>query len=199
MVRSAGLYHKKRKMPRIDAADDYSWLVGVWYKAEAMDDKKTIDKKATAARLSITKRQVETYASQGRLGEVTYIRGRTGRQAVFDEAEVERLKLELESPDRPMGMMPRSDAGAASGLVAPADRERFIAALEALATQRRGVGFGAYISEKIILTLKDAVALTSLSEDTLYAAIKDGRLSAKKIGKGWKIKRSDLNAFAAKL
>jgi excisionase family DNA binding protein len=164
-----------------------------------MDDKKTIDKKATAARLSITKRQVETYASQGRLGEVTYIRGRTGRQAVFDEAEVERLKLELESPDRPMGMMPRSDAGAASGLVAPADRERFIAALEALATQRRGVGFGAYISEKIILTLKDAVALTSLSEDTLYAAIKDGRLSAKKIGKGWKIKRSDLNAFAAKL
>jgi excisionase family DNA binding protein len=163
-----------------------------------MDDKKTMDKKAVAAALSITKRQVETYASQGRLGEVTYIRGRTGRQAMFDETEVERLKGELEAPDRAL-MMPRSDAGAASGLVAPADRERFIAALEALATQRRGVGFGAYISEKIVLTLKDAVALTSLSEDTLYAAIKAGKLNAKKIGKGWKIKRSDLNDFAAKL
>jgi excisionase family DNA binding protein len=162
-----------------------------------MDDKKTMDKKAVAATLSITKRQVETYASQGRLGEVTYVRGRTGRQAVYGEAEVERLKLELESPDRPpMGMMPRSDA---AGLVAPADRERFITALEALATQRRGVGFGAYISEKIILTLKDAVALTSLSKDTIVAAIKDGRLKAKIIGRGWKIKRSDLNDFAAKL
>jgi excisionase family DNA binding protein len=161
-----------------------------------MDDKKTLDKKAVAARLSITKRQVETYASQGRLGEVTYIRGRTGRQAVYGEAEVERLKLELESPDRPMGMMPRSDA---AGLIAPADRERFIAALEALATQRRGSGFGASVDKKIILTLKDVVELTSLSEDTLYAAIKDGRLKAKIIGRGWKIKRFDLDDFAAKL
>jgi excisionase family DNA binding protein len=164
-----------------------------------MDDKKTMDKKAVAATLSITKRQVETYASQGRLGEVTYVRGRTGRQAVYGEAEVERLKLELESPDRPpMGMMPRSDA---AGLVAPADRERFITALEALAegTNRRGVGFGAYISEKIVLTLKDAVALTSLSETSLRKAIKAGRLNAKIIGRGYKIKRSDLDDFAAKL
>jgi excisionase family DNA binding protein len=166
-----------------------------------MDDKKTMDKKAVAAALSITKRQVETYASQGRLGEVTYIRGRTGRQAVYGEAEVERLKLELESPDRPMGMMPRRDAGAASALIAPADRERFITALEALSkgANRRGAGFGAYISEKIILTLNDAAALTSLSKTSLRKAIKAGKLNAKKIGKGWKIKRSDLNDFAAKL
>jgi excisionase family DNA binding protein len=161
-----------------------------------MDDKKTLDKKQVAASLAITKRQVETYASQGRLGEVTYIRGRTGRQAVYGEAEVERLKGELEAPDRPMGMMPRTDA---AGLIAPADRERFIAALEALATQRRGVGFGAYISEKIILTLKDAVALTSLSETSLRKAIKAGKLNARIIGRGYKIKRADLDDFAAKL
>ncbi len=186
-------------MPRRDAGATLrgSWLGGYGISG-TMDDKKTLDKKAVAAALSITKRQVETYASQGRLGEVTYIRGRTGRQAVYGEAEVERLKLELESPDRPMGMMPRSDA---AGLVAPADRERFITALEALAegANRRGVGFGASVDKKIILTLKDVVELTSLSEDTLYAAIKDGRLKAKIIGRGWKIKRFDLDDFAAKL
>ncbi len=174
---------------------------GLWYKRGTMDDKKTLDKKAVASHLSITKRQVETYASQGRLGEVTYIRGRTGRQAVYHTSEVARLKLELESPDRPL-MMPRRDAaGAGSGLIAPADRERFIAALEALAkgANRRGGGFGASISEKIILTLNDAVALTSLSKLTLREAIKAGKLKARIIGRGYKIKRSDLDAFAAEL
>ncbi len=188
-------------MPRIDAAGATlrgSWLVGYGIKRGTMDDKKTMDKKQVAAALSITKRQVETYASQGRLGEVTYIRGRTGRQAVYDELEVERLKRELEAPDRPMGMMPRSDA---AGLIAPADRERFITAIEALTrgANRRGVGFGAYISEKIVLTLKDAVALTSLSETSLRKAIKAGNLKARIVGRGYKIKRSDLNDFAAKL
>ncbi len=174
---------------------------GVWYKRGAMDDKKTMDKKAVAAALSITTRQVETYASQGRLGEVTYIRGRTGRQAVYDEAEVERLKLELEAPDRPL-MMPRRDAaGAGSGLIAPADRERFIAALEALtrAPQRRGGGFAASVGEKLILTLDDAAALTSLSKATLREKIKAGKLKARIIGRGYKIKRSDLDAFVAEL
>jgi excisionase family DNA binding protein len=163
-----------------------------------MDDKKTMDKKQVAASLSITTRQVETYASQGRLGEVTYIRGRTGRQAVYDEAEVALLKLELESPDRVLALMPRRDA---AGLIAPEHRERFIAALEALTkgANRRGGGFGASISEKIILTLNDAVALTSLSKLTLREAIKAGKLKARIIGRGYKIKRSDLDAFAAEL
>jgi excisionase family DNA binding protein len=163
-----------------------------------MDDKKTMDKKQVAASLSITKRQVETYASQGRLGEVTYIRGRTGRQAVYGEAEVERLKLELESPDRPMGMMPRTDAAA---LIAPADRERFITAIEALTrgAKTRGGGFVASVGEKIILTLDDAATLTSLSKHTLREKIKTGKLKARIIGKGYKIKRSDLDDFAAEL
>jgi excisionase family DNA binding protein len=155
-----------------------------------------MDKKTVAAQLSITTRQVETYASQGRLGQVNYVRGRTGRQADYDEAEVERLKGELEAPDQ--SLMPRSDARGASGLIAPADRERFIAALESLAEapNRRG---GASVGEKIILTLDDAASLTSLSKRTLREAIKAGDLKAKIIGRGWKIKRSDLDAYAAKL
>jgi excisionase family DNA binding protein len=163
-----------------------------------MDDKKTMDKKTVAAALSITTRQVETYASQGRLGEVTYIRGRTGRQAVYDESEVERLKSELESPDRVLALMPRRDA---AGLIAPEHRERFIAALEALTkgANRRGGGFAASVGEKIILTLDDAAALTSLSKGSLREAIKAGQLKAKIIGRGYKIKRVDLNDFAAKL
>jgi excisionase family DNA binding protein len=163
-----------------------------------MDDKKTMDKKTVAAALSITTRQVETYASKGRLGEVTYIRGRTGRQAMYDEAEVSRLKGELEAPDRPLALMPRTDA---ASWLPSADRERFIAALEALTkgTKRRGGGFGASVGEKIILTLDDAAALTSLSKHTLREKIKAGKLKARIIGRGYKIKRVDLDAFAAEL
>jgi excisionase family DNA binding protein len=55
------------------------------------------------------------------------------------------------------------------------------------------------IGEKIILTLNDAAALTSLSKGSLREAIKAGKLKARIIGKGYKIKRSDLDDFAAKL
>jgi excisionase family DNA binding protein len=55
------------------------------------------------------------------------------------------------------------------------------------------------IGEKIILTLDDAAALTSLSKHTLREKIKTGKLKARIIGRGYKIKRSDLDAFAAEL
>lgn len=56
-----------------------------------------MDKKATAAVLGCSVRQVENFASAGRLGEVRYIRGRTGRQADYSAEAVEALRLKLEA------------------------------------------------------------------------------------------------------
>ncbi len=55
------------------------------------------------------------------------------------------------------------------------------------------------VADKLMLTLADAAALTSLSKDHLSAAIHAGKLKAKKIGRGWKVKRDDLDGYVKKL
>ncbi len=54
-----------------------------------------MNKTEVAEALNCSTRQVEKYASGGRLGEIIYVRGKRGREAQYDAAEVERLKAEL--------------------------------------------------------------------------------------------------------
>ncbi len=58
-----------------------------------------MNKKEVSEFLGVSTRLVEKYASEGRLGEVTYIRGKTGKQAEYNQEAVEKLKNALESPD----------------------------------------------------------------------------------------------------
>ena len=55
------------------------------------------------------------------------------------------------------------------------------------------------IEEKLLLTLPEVQALTGLSRDTLRDAIKQNQLSAKIIGKAWRVKRSDLEDYIENL
>jgi excisionase family DNA binding protein len=48
-------------------------------------------------------------------------------------------------------------------------------------------------------TKPDARALTGLSNDYLRASIHSGKLKAKIIGRGYKVKRDDLNSYIKKL
>ena len=50
-----------------------------------------------------------------------------------------------------------------------------------------------------MLTLADCAALSSLSEHHLSEAVKAGRLKGKIIGRGYKVKRVDLNAYVKRL
>ena len=51
------------------------------------------------------------------------------------------------------------------------------------------------IDKKLVLTLKEAQALTGFSRERLRKAIKEGQLKGKIVGQGWKIKRSDLDEY----
>ncbi len=52
---------------------------------------------------------------------------------------------------------------------------------------------------KLLLTLAEAQVLTGLSRSTLRAAIDDGDLKARQIGRGFKIKREELERWIKKL
>jgi excisionase family DNA binding protein len=54
------------------------------------------------------------------------------------------------------------------------------------------------IADKLLLTIAEAQALTGLSREFLRDAINKGSLKAKVIGKGWRVKRSDLQEYVDK-
>jgi len=143
-----------------------------------------MNKKEVAELLSVSTRVVEKYASEGRLGEVTYVRGKTGKQAEYDRKAVEKLKRILESPDTALTTTRSPDA------------RLFVAQLvEAMTNREEPRSASIRVSEKLLLNLNDCRLLTGLSDAKLRDAIKSGKLKGKIIGRGWKVKRQDLNKF----
>jgi hypothetical protein len=147
-----------------------------------------MNKKQVAEFLSVSTRIVEKYASEGRLGEVIYVRGKTGKQAEYNREAVENLKTILESPDTALTATKSPDA-------------RLIVAslVEAIASREESRSASVRVSEKLLLNLNDCKLLTGLSEQNLRDAIKSDRLKAKIIGRGWKIKKQDLDDFVSNL
>jgi excisionase family DNA binding protein len=66
-------------------------------------------------------------------------------------------------------------------------------------TERRTATSISDIAHKIILTLAEAAALTNLSRNHLRQAIEEKKLKARIIGRGWRVKRDDLDAYVKKL
>jgi hypothetical protein len=143
-----------------------------------------MNKKEVAELLGVSTRIVEKYASEGRLGEVTYIRGKTGKQAEYNPEAVKNLKTILEPPDTALTAARSPDA------------RLFVAQLvEAMTNREEARNASVRVSEKLLLNLSDCRLLTGLSDANLRDAIKSEKLKAKIIGRGWKVKKRDLDKF----
>ncbi len=161
-----------------------------------------MNKKEVAERLGVSTRLVERYSSDGRLGEITYVRGKTGKQADYEEAAVERLKAELEAPDKSVTALAANTRATGLVVASDADRERFITAIEKIASQgQHGPAQGVPIPDKLVLSLKESAALAGIPRARLLQAIESGKLKASKdtIGRGWRVKRSDLDAYVRRI
>jgi excisionase family DNA binding protein len=51
----------------------------------------------------------------------------------------------------------------------------------------------------LTLTIQEAAALSGLSANHLREAIKAGKLKARIVGRGWKIRPEDLRAYVSKV
>ncbi len=152
-----------------------------------------MNKKEVAEELNISTRLVERYAGVGRLGVVKYVKGKTGRVADFDAESVQRLKEELREPTTKIA----TNSRAASGLVAPEDRERFFAMVEALTSANRAQTLT--LESRLFLTLKEAAQVSGLPRAMIKRAIDGGELKAVKTGSGWRVKSEDLSEYARRL
>lgn len=128
----------------------------------------------------------------------------------FNDGELDRLKKELDGllpeqwPETKslVKQQPEAEAlvPAQSEAIVPAQLpeigERLIAALQSLLQSRQEEeNTVSAIAQKLMLTLPEASILSNLSRSHLREAIRGGRLKAKIIGRGWRIKRADLDIY----
>lgn len=167
-------------------------------------------KKQAAKFLGVSERTLERYAGQNLLG-VRYEKGKTRRVPVYDRADLERFKAEMEKPQfRPSveAPPPASEATALTvqdGDVIPTAPDRGLAEFVGFVAGRTAEGLIGQLSlhvplaDKLTLSLKEAAAVAGLSRGFLLIAIRDGSLKAEKRGRGWNVKRADLEAWVKKL
>lgn len=184
-----------------------------------------LTKEEAAQFLGKSTRAVERYVKAGKL-TARYEKNEKTSYAVYDEKELESLKAELEGAPYPMRpaveavsngkpaapggsqslalTATRSDADLAEfvGLVTANVGARLFAALEASKHgERPPLVSLTDLDVKLVLSLAEASALSGLSKDRLAQACQAGMLKAKKnaIGRGWRVKRADLDAYVKSL
>jgi excisionase family DNA binding protein len=153
-----------------------------------------VNKKEVSKFLGVSVRRVEQFDHDERLGAKTYVKGKTGKEAHWEEEAVERLKVELNSTDKP-------DTGLQT--LRSHDARLFAVSLvEAMQNHnepKQKAGRDVEIADKPLLKLDEAAALTGLSRQILRKAIDSEELKGKIIGRAYRIKRDDLDVFVKNL
>jgi excisionase family DNA binding protein len=182
---------------------------------------KELTKEQAAKRLKISVRTLQRAASAGRVKPV-YHRGASGKmETFFDSDDVDRYKEELSQvvePERKAAMVAAptgasralSQIGATSYVADLHDLlERLVATQErqlppappAPVSDSHTLSQNAPLSlaDKLTLNLAEASQLSGLSRGHLRQAIEEKKLKARIIGRGWRVKRDDLDAYVRKL
>jgi excisionase family DNA binding protein len=168
----------------------------------------SMNKRDAADFLGVSVRAVERYTSKGKL-KVSYKHGKNGLQAEYDLADLERFKQELEQPAYPTHFPAPTNGDAltpatSTALVETASTIKIgisglIAELQTLNKSIKPNGhLSVSLADKLTLSLLEASALSGLSRSFLTGAIHTRKLKAAKRGRGWNIKRADLEAYIKK-
>jgi excisionase family DNA binding protein len=152
----------------------------------------TMNKRQASKELKISVRSLQRLV-QNKILTVVYQRGSSGKQeAVFDAEQIAKYKLERDKPTNKLIKPPIND----KTQVARYATLEFLEVFRNSLTVQKSV---VPIADKILLTVNECRALSGLSEKRIIEAIKAGKLKGQFIGKGWKIKRTELNAYVGGL
>lgn len=193
-----------------------------------------MNKKEASEILGVSEKTLGNYVRSGRLN-VRYEKGATSKVAVYDEAEIRALKLEIEDPTLPANgkggkvVTPVIVNVESQETVNPVNMEipgntGNVATLAKVETSfpplPDGVGqlaefavlVGNHIADGIteslskqqlatqpLLTFGEAAAYSRIPEKMLREAVKNNEIPARKIGRGSKVRRVDVDAWIEKL
>ncbi len=173
-----------------------------------------MNKQEAAEYLNISVRTLQRLTADGAI-IAGMVKGKTGLVTDYTKDDLDAYKKRAAEPqqrDDTRYVKPHvipSDAPSQALQRAPSEQSMtmFVAALsDALReaqTRENGQFTGheslADLNAKVLLTLKDAARLSSLSDAHLRAALNDGTLKGKIVGRGWKIAPDALKAYVAKV
>jgi excisionase family DNA binding protein len=174
-----------------------------------------MNKQQAADYLGVSVRAVERYTQQGKLS-VHYEPGKTRPVAVYREEELRPLKSEIaanlyhQRPAVEKGNPANPEqAGDVGEVTALARGEGSADALALIIREVATATVGALradaaaavvpVADKLMLSLVEASQLSGLSRGHLRDAIEDKKLKARIIGRGWRVKRDDLDLYVKKL
>lgn len=158
--------------------------------------------KAEAAKyLGCSESNLQRLMTDNKIG-FNRVQGKYGPQVEFDQVELDRYKSEREQ----VLVSPAIENYTPStALTAPSNKGSNIAIntneftrvigklVDVLSQQNKQVSLP--ISEKLLLNIEEVTAFTGLSSTVIRKEIKEGRLKAIKIGKGWRMKKEDLEMW----
>ncbi len=161
-----------------------------------------MNKEQAANHIGTSVRTLQRLTGAGKIA-VSYERGHKGDEARYAQSDLEAY-LQSQKPaalmrpdtaatsgatdDTAQAMSLVTTGGAASGMAGAA-------LIEAFAQMSAPVR----VSEKFTLSLVEAAQLSGLSRGHLRLAIEEKKLKARIIGRGWRVKREDLEAYIKKL
>ena len=160
--------------------------------------------------LGVTVRTLERYTQEGKIGG-RYEKGKTRSVLVYDEEELRAFKAELESKTyKPaVDQTPTNPDSEAAPLSRSVEAKQLLPLLDGLnhltdvlkviREEQEIDRLTVPIHHKLTLSLAEASALSGISRQRLRAAIKDGTLQAQIIGKGYRVKRTDLEDYVDSL
>ncbi len=168
-----------------------------------------MNKEEAAAYLGISTRTLERYSKDGKV-QVKYEGAKTRPIAIYDKEDLDQLKTELQTPViKPTiansATIPTAtdiDLVGLSGFVGIVARlvnpiERLIDAFDRRMKLESKPQVP--VADKLLLTMPEAQALTGLSRDILKEAISAGELPTKIMGKAYRFKRTDIEAYIDRL
>jgi excisionase family DNA binding protein len=159
-----------------------------------------MNKEDVAKALGCSTRQIEKFASEGRLGERVYVRGKRGRQADYKPEEVERLKGELERERAEVighaspfaGVQALQRAGGEQGMSMLASV--LADALRAAHAPADGAP-PVPLRDKMTLSFREAAHLSGVPESHLREGYARGILRGAKIGRGVRVTPDDVRKY----
>lgn len=163
-----------------------------------------MNKEEAAKELGISVRSLQRAVQDGKVKKPVLRRGRSGKmEADFNADEIARYKDKLNEVIRP------EEQDSKANLLAMTRRDeevsQFVALIKYLAdalktnVETRPPAGTVPIADKLSLSLAEAAALAGLSKNFLLNDIHAGKLKAVIRGRGWSIKRKDLDAYIKKL
>jgi excisionase family DNA binding protein len=163
-------------------------------------------KKSEAAKfLDISEKTLERLVKNGEISSKLE-KGKTRDVVVFDDEELKIFKEKRESSKHRPAFSISDDSltqNSVSLIPTKADnldrQNQTLEFLEVFKTALTNQKLTVPIADKVLLTIKDCQLLTGLSQQTIRAAIRDETLKSRVIGRGFKVKRTDLDDFIDKL